>query len=401
MSTTRSFPRGFDWGTATAAHQIEGANLNNDWWAWEHTPGSAAAVSSGDACDSWNRWRDDVGIVRELGLTSYRFSIEWSRIEPAEGEWSRAAVDHYRCIGEWLLEHGITPVVTFHHFTTPQWLAARGGWSAPSTAEAFARFCDRSARELAPVLGRVCTVNEPNVVAFMGYEFGMFPPGHTNADEARRAEDVFADAHRRAVEAIKQHVSVPVGLTVSMADYQVAPGGEAACAQARAGEDRFLDVGAGDDFIGVQAYTRFLTGPNGWLGPQPGVPVVPTMGYERWPDAVEATLRRAWERTGGRSRLYVTESGLATEDDGERIDYVRRALEGVLHALDDGVDVAGYTYWSLLDNFEWAFGYAPRFGLVEVDRTTFERHPKDSARWFASAAQANALDAEDRGAGSA
>ena len=394
MSTTkRSFPEGFDWGTATAAHQIEGANLNNDWWAWEHSPGSPCAVSSGDACDSWRRWPDDIRIVGELGFTSYRFSIEWSRIEPAEGEWSRAALDHYRRVGEALLEQQITPVVTFHHFTTPQWLAAQGGWLAPSTADAFARFCDRAARELAPVLGRVCTINEPNVVAFMGYEFGMFPPGHTNADDARRAEDIFIAAHRQAVDAIKQHVpNVPVGLTVSMADYQAADGGEAACAAARATEDRFLDAAVGDDFVGVQTYTRMLMGPNGWLGPQPGVPVVPTMGYELWPEALEATLRRAWERTGGGSRLYVTENGLATDDDAERINYVQRALEGVGRCLDDGIDVAGYTYWSLLDNFEWAFGYTPRFGLVEVDRATFDRHPKNSAHWLSSVARANALE---------
>jgi len=392
----RSFPPGFDWGTATAAHQIEGANVNNDWWAWEHAFGSPCGESSGDACDSWHRWRDDVALVGELGLSSYRFSIEWSRIEPAEGEWSRVAFDHYRRVGEALLEHEITPVVTFHHFTTPQWLAAQGGWLEPSAVDAFGRFCDRAASELARVLGRVCTINEPNVVAFMGYEFGMFPPGRTNADEARRAADVFASAHRRAVDVIKQHVpKVPVGLSVSMADYQAAEGGEAACEAARATEDRFLDVAAGDDFIGVQTYTRMLMGPNGWLGPQPGVPVVPTMGYEFWPEALEATLRRAWERTSGRSRLYVTENGLATDNDAERIRYVRQALEGVVRCLDDGIDVAGYTYWSLLDNYEWAFGYTPHFGLIEVDRTTFDRYPKDCARWLSSVATANTLEIAD------
>jgi len=393
METKRRFPQGFDWGTATAAHQIEGANVNNDWWAWEHTPGSPCAESSGDACDSWQRGFDDVAVVADLGLTSYRFSIEWSRIEPAEGEWSRAALLHYRRIGEALLERDITPVVTFHHFTTPQWLAARGGWSEPSTADAFARFCDVAARELAPVLGRACTINEPNMVAFMAYEFGTFPPGHTDADEARRVDDVFADAHRRAVDAIKQHApDVPVGLTVAMMDYQAAEGGEAACAAARATEDHYLDAAAGDDFIGIQTYSRMLMGPNGWLGPQPGVPVVETMFYEFWPEALEATLRRAWERTHGRSRLYVTENGLAADDDEDRIRYVQRALEGVLRCLDDGIDVGGYTYWSLLDNFEWAFGYTPRFGLVEVDRTTFERRPKESARWLRAIAQSNTLD---------
>jgi beta-glucosidase len=388
----QAFPEGFDWGTATAAHQVEGGNVNNDWWVWEHAVGTPCVESSGDACDSWNRCGDDVAIVADLGLTSYRFSVEWSRIEPAEGEWSRAAISHYRRIGEALLERQITPVVTFHHFTTPQWLAGRGGWLEPSSASAYARFCDRAARELAPVLGRVCTINEPNVVSSMGYLFGLFPPGHTSADDARRADDVLATAHRYAVDAIKQHIPrVPVGMTVSMADYQPAEGGDAASTAARATEDHYLDIAAGDDFVGVQTYTRMVMGPKGWLGPQPGVPIVRTMGYELWPAALEATLRRAWERTGGRSRLYVTENGVATDDDAQRIGFVHRALEGVLRCLHDGVDVAGYTYWSLLDNFEWAFGYAPRFGLVEVDRDSFDRRVKDSARWFGSVARANAL----------
>jgi beta-glucosidase len=396
--SARPFPDGFDWGTATAAHQIEGGNVNNDWWEWEHTPGSPCVASSGDACDSWNRWADDVAIVADLGVGSYRFSIEWSRIEPAEGEWSRSAVDHYRRIGAALLERGITPVVTFHHFTTPTWLARRGGWLEATTVDAFARFADRASGELAPVLGRVCTINEPNGVAFMGYEFGMFPPGHSDRDEARRAYDAFISAHRRAYDAIKQHVDAPVGITLSLHDYQVAEGGEAAVADAEATDDLFLDAVAGDDFIGVQCYSRMLMGPRGWLGPQPGVPVVPSMGYEFWPEALEGVIRRTWNRTRGRSRIYVTENGLATEDDSERIVYVRRALEGVLRALADGIDVAGYTYWSLLDNFEWAFGYVPRFGLVAVDPATFDRKPKESARWLARVVAANALEEEQHSA---
>jgi len=132
MST--SFPDGFRWGTATAAHQIEGGNWNNDWWQWEHTPGSGCEEPSGDCCDSWNRWPDDVALCRELGFDNYRFSIEWSRIEPEEGEWSSASVARYRALCKALLAAGVDPVVTFHHFTTPRWVAAKGGWTAASTA---------------------------------------------------------------------------------------------------------------------------------------------------------------------------------------------------------------------------------------------------------------------------
>ena len=137
------FPDGFLWGTATAAHQVEGNNWNNDWWAWEHTPGSPCQEPSADACDHYHRYPDDIRLLAELGFTAYRFSLEWSRIEPEDGEFSRAALDHYRRMCAACLEHGLEPVVTYHHFTTPRWLAARGGWTQPETAERFGRFCAR------------------------------------------------------------------------------------------------------------------------------------------------------------------------------------------------------------------------------------------------------------------
>jgi beta-glucosidase len=387
-----AFPDGFVWGTATAAHQIEGGNWNNDWWDWEHTPHSGCAEPSGDACDSWNRWRDDVALCADLGFGSYRFSIEWSRIEPERGEFSTAALDHYRRLGEALLERGIEPVVTFHHFTSPRWLAAQGGWAEPSAVDSFARFCERAARALAPVMRRACTINEPNIVALHGFQTGVFPPGQRDRDARRRASDHFGLAHRKAVDAIRGAApTVPVGLTLSMTDYQAVDGGETRRDQVRwAMEDVFLDMTEGDDFLGVQTYTRQRVGPDGHAGPEPGVPIL-AMGYELWPQSLEACLRRAWEYTDGDLPLLVTENGIGTDDDGQRIAFVRDALTGVRRCLDDGIDVCGYTYWSLLDNFEWAYGYGPRFGLVDVDRTTFERIPKPSARWLSAVARANAV----------
>lgn len=391
-STDRSFPDGFRWGTATAAHQIEGGSWNNDWWRWEHTPGSGCREPSGDACDSWNRWPDDVALLRDLGFTDYRFSIEWSRIEPEDGEHSVAALDHYVRLCEALLAAGIEPVVTFHHFTTPRWLADQGGWTNPITAERFAVFCERAAGRLAGLMGRACTINEPNIVATIGYLLGAFPPGQQDRALRHQANEVFVDAHRRAVEAIRSAApGVPVGLTLSMDDYQAVDGGESKRDQIRRGmEDVFLDATAGDDFIGVQTYSRSRIGPEGRLPAEAGVPTL-VMGYEYYPQALEATLRRAWGYTKGEVPLLVTENGIGTDDDDQRVAYVRSALEGVLTCLADGIDVRGYTYWSLLDNFEWAYGYGPRFGLVDCDRTTFVRTPKDSARWLGRVAQANAL----------
>ena len=387
-----TFPDGFVWGTATAAHQIEGGNWNNDWWAWEHAPGTPCAEPSGDACDSWNRADDDVALVADMGLGSYRFSVEWSRIEPEEGEWSHAAVDHYRRLCDALRAQGIDPTVTFHHFTTPRWVSARGGWEDPATAERFAAFCHRLAGELGDGMARACTINEPNIVAAAGWLLGFFPPGKTDPDLRLRVNDVFVDAHRRAVEAIRAAApGVPVGLTLSMTEHTPVDGGEqAAAAMEKEMEDVFLDAVDGDDFLGVQTYSRMRIGPGGMVGPEDGVPVL-DMGYEYWPQALEACLRRAWTYTGGRVPLIVTENGIGTTDDAQRIAYVHAALEGVLRALADGVDVRGYTYWSLLDNFEWAYGYRPRFGLVSVDRATFARTPKPSAAWFRDVVRTNAL----------
>ena len=389
----RAFPKDFRWGTATAAHQIEGGNVNNDWWAFEHTPGSGCTESSGDACNSWELWEQDADLVAGLGLDDYRFSVEWSRIEPAEGEFSRAALAHYRSQCEGLRARGVDPVVTFHHFTTPLWLTARGGWETDLAVERFGRFCTVVAEELGDLMARACTLNEPNMVATMGFEMGMFPPGKTDTALARGVSGRFVAAHRVAVDAIRAAApNVPVGLTLSMTDYQEAPGGAEKLREIRHHtEDVYLDAIGGDDFVGIQVYTRMLIGPGGWIGGAEGVPVL-DMGYEFYPASLGNCLRRAWEYTGGTVPLLVTENGIGTVDDAQRIDYVRQALAGVLDAIDEGVDVRGYTYWSLLDNFEWAMGYTPRFGIVSVDRATFGREPKPSAAWLASVANANALD---------
>lgn len=393
--TRLEFPAGFRWGTATAAHQIEGGNHNNDWWDWEHAPGTACVEPSGDACDSWHRWREDVAICRDLGVDDYRFSVEWSRIEPAPGEWSTAAVAHYREQCEALLAVGIDPVVTLHHFTSPRWIAAQGGWTNPATAEHFAAFAGRIMAELGPVVRRVCTVNEPNIVSAATYLSGTFPPGTVDVELRRVANRVFIDGHRRAVDAVRSAApGVPVGITLALVDYQAVDGGEAKLERIRSRvQDEFLDALEGDDFVGVQTYSRERIGPDGQLGPEPGRAVVETMGYEVDPEAVANTVRYAWERTGGAVPILVTENGIATDDDEQRREFVRDALVALHACIGEGIDLRGYTYWSLLDNFEWAYGYPPRFGLVSVDRETFERTPKESARWYASVIAANAVDA--------
>ena len=399
MTTTGSsdelrFPEGFLWGTATAAHQIEGGNTNNDWWAFEHADGTPVIEPSGDACDSWNRWEQDLDLVAKLGLNSYRFSLEWSRIEPAPGEFSTVALDRYKQMVTTARDRGILPVVTFHHFTTPSWLAERGGWESSEAPDRFGEFTAKAAAHLGDEIGMACTINEPNIVALMGFVLGAFPPG-VAMDFGRYdlcCEQLNA-GHRRSVEALRAAPgSYPVGLTLSMAELVGHEGGEEELARFQETvEDRFLRNTVGDDFIGVQTYTRFHFTNSGYqVAIDPSARMTP-MGYEFYPEAVGATASRAAAVTG--LPVIVTENGVSTADDSERIEFVDRALRSVHAAIEDGVDIRGYTLWSLLDNFEWALGYSQHFGIVEVDRTTFARNPKPSGVFYGRVARSGVLGA--------
>jgi beta-glucosidase len=387
-----AFPRGFLWGAGTAAHQVEGDNRLNDWWAWELNPDSHCVELSGDACDHWNRYREDLELLAGLGFRAYRFSVEWSRVEPQEGVFSVVALDHYRQVCEAARERGLEPVITFHHFTTPAWLTAAGGWCEPSTAARFGRYCEAVAGHLAGRFEFACTINEPNVLAGFAYEVGVFPPGER--DPARRdlATAVLIAAHRQAVTAIRRAAPLArVGMTLAMHEYSAAPGAESTVDELRRRtEDVFLASTGGDDFIGVQNYTRLHVGPDGIQG----VPVgwrTNQVGFEFRPEALAVTVRRAAGRTG--LPVMVTENGICTEDDTERIEYTHRALQGLESCVEDGVEVLGYIHWSLLDSFEWVLGYWPKYGLVEVDRSRQSRHPKPSAQWLGRIAAANSLGA--------
>ena len=390
---TLKFPEGFVWGVAAAAHQIEGGNCNNDWWAFEHQDGTPCREPSGDCCDSYHRYADDIALVRQHGFGAYRFSIEWSRIEPEDGEFSRAALDYYRRVLAECHERGVQPVVTFHHFSTPRWMAARGTWENPEIIDRFARYCERTVAHLGDLISMACTINEPNIVSLMGYLLGMFPPGRSDLGAYQTVNEHLHTAHRRAYDVLKGgRGDFPVGSCVAMGDWWAPEGAEVELHNVRAQhEDQHLEICKGDDFVGVQAYSRSRVDERGRVvGPEPGVEVVPSMGYEFWPRAIEAAIRHAAEVA--QTPLYVTENGLGHDDDRRRIEYVQGALEGVGRCITDGIDVRGYFYWSLLDNFEWAFGYVPKFGLVAVDRETFVRTPKPSAAWLGAIARANRLD---------
>ncbi|WP_294290522.1 family 1 glycosylhydrolase [uncultured Sphingomonas sp.] len=403
---TRSFPADFLWGSATAGHQVEGNNWNSDCWALEHARPSIFAEPSGDAVDQWNRFDDDMAILAAIGLKAYRFGIEWARIEPKEGVFARSALDHYqRCIDA-CHQRGITPVVTFHHFTLPLWLARAGGMTNDRFPALFARYCDRVTRHLRGLV-IVCSMNEMNMpLIIRDVALGLLT-GDAGAERQRAAEAALGgpitgnflftppealfgnglSAHAAGRDAIKSaRPELQVGITLSLQDEQAEPGAESVRdARLAAMVDPFLDRVAGDDFIGVQTYTRTTSRVDGTHGPRPGEPVT-VMGYEDRPDALAAVCRYVWQRTN--TPIIVTENGFSGDDDARRGAFVTESLDALQVAIGDGVDVRGYFYWSLLDNYEWMAGYGPKFGIVGVDRATQTRQIKPSALAYSAIARA-------------
>jgi beta-glucosidase len=401
MTDGTSFPDGFLWGAATAAHQVEGGNVNSDMWEMEWASPSIFAEPSGDACDHYHRYAEDVSIMAELGFNAYRFGVEWSRVEPEPGWFSRAELDHYRRMCATCVEHGITPIITYNHFSAPRWFAHAGGWDAADAPDRFARYSETLTRHVGDLVPWVCTVNEANIISMLlATRFapvasrdetgGLELP--TDGPRSWPSPNVaaMAAAHRKASDAIKSvRDDVQVGWTLALVDMQAAPGGEDRLAtMRRAAQLDWLDVSRDDDFVGVQTYSRELVGPDGMLPPPDGAPTAQT-GWEIYPDALGHTVRFAAEHTG--RPIIVTENGLGTDDDDARRVYTEHALTGLAHAIGDGVDVRGYTHWTLLDNFEWTSGFKITFGLVAFDHTTFARAVKPSARWLGEVARRNAL----------
>ena len=397
-ATLPVLPKGFFMGTATAAHQIEGNNINADLWDAEWTRRSIFAEPSGDACDSYHRYGEDIALIAAAGLDTYRFGVEWARIEPEDGFFSRAELDHYRRVAATCHEHGVTPMITLQHFTAPKWFARRGGWNGDDAAQRFARFAERVAAHLGDVTPWVCTINEANLIAgigdiqsaYLGTSDGSVDLGRDDRDAPlggfpHADVEVMARAHQHAVDAFKSKAgAAKVGWTLSLIDLQAVDGGEELRDKTRqATQLDWLDVSKDDDFVGVQTYTRSVLGPEGPVRRPKGTPRMQT-GWEIYPEALGNTVRLAASHSG--QPVIVTENGIATADDQQRIAYTTRALEGVVDCVADGFNVLGYLHWTLLDNFEWMAGYAKTFGLVEVDRETFERRPKASLAWLGEVA---------------
>jgi beta-glucosidase len=402
------FPASFLFGTATSATQIEGGCTTSDWYAFARQRGRIKHGDTPDvACDSWRRWRDDVALQQSLGMGAYRMSIEWARIEPRPDEIDRGALDEYRRMLGALRDAGIEPMVTLHHFTLPLWLAERGG----VLAEGFAQRLASLARTAVDALGDVCrlwvTVNEPNVLAAHAYLLGVWPPAFKSPRLAWKAQSRLLDAHDAAYRAMKEARGDAVQVGVAHHLRAIEPRSAsslrdraAAAVFRRVFNDAFATAACDhgtQDFLGINYYSRdvvrFSVRHAGELFVARGVPdgaSVSDLGWEIYPAGLGDVVR-TWARRSGLP-VYVTENGIADARDERRARFLVDHLAELARAIADGVDVRGYFYWSLLDNFEWSEGYEPRFGLVGVDYATGERRVRGSAAVYARIAREKRLD---------
>lgn len=430
------FPAGFLWGTATAAHQVEGGNDNNDWWDWEQTPGHIKNNdTSAIACDWWRgeRYCQDFDLAKSFGHTAHRLSVEWSRIEPREGEWNSNAIAHYRRMLMALRERGMMPLVTLHHFTNPRWLRAKGAWETEAVVPLFERFVSHVVQELGDLCDYWVTINEPIIMVMPTYVLGEWPPGKKDIGLARRVLTNVLRAHAAAYHAI--HLIQPnarVGLAHNLLPFKPANPGSAFNRLAvrmqdfiynrmfllalRDGVLRF-PMGAGQkipeaigtqDYIGLNFYfSRRLA--LDWSKPGtlfgrtlPARPwgVSYEQELEKWfgkgdidPEAFYQTVRWLAEYAPG-VPIFITENGVCDRNDEVRPHYLVAHLASLHRAIQEGAPVKGYFYWTLVDNFEWVEGYTLRFGLIHLDVATQKRTPKPSAELYARIIRENGIPDE-------
>jgi len=422
------FPEDFLWGVATAAHQVEGGCDNNNWSAWEQArnargePRIARGQVAGAACEHWKRYEQDIQLMKRLGVRSYRFSLEWSKIEPRQGFFDPAAIQHYHDVFDALQREGLEPMVTLLHFTWPSWFEELGAFEREENIAIFQRFCERVFGEYGHRARLWCTINEVEVVSLIGYLLGMFPPGKRDLRATAQVMRNLVLAHGRVYHALKAMPGgqrARIGLVKNIFQFDPSrrwnlPDWIAARLVERAHNGCILDYletgvfrfrvpgivwlithdpevkGAGD-FIGLNYYSHF----NARVRLHPWQPVcnwprpedqMSDMHYPLYPEGFHRALHCIAQQ---RMPIYVTENGVADGDDRLRARFIRRYIYAMHRAMQQGVDVRGYYYWSLMDNFEWAEGYDMRFGLYEVDFDTQERRLRAGAQPFLDVVRRN------------
>jgi beta-glucosidase len=424
LSATYHFPRGFLWGTATAAHQVEGNNTNNQWWAWEqagHTDGSSEL-----ACDWWGgRWREDFDRAAESGQKAHRLSVEWSRIQPAPDRWDEHALEHYRTMLRGLRDRGLTAMVTLHHFTDPLWLTELGAWETDAVVPFFEKYVARTVEALREYCSLWCTINEPNVYALVGYVAGQFPPGRGGLRKAVMVQANMARAHAacyRSIHAIQPEARVGYALhyrpmlprfkwlpldvlmrrvrdlAVNMAFPSALSTG---VMRAPVGSVSLPEVKGTQDYLGLNYYTM----PTVWFDLLRPIELFTQSGFPAGSDkskhgAIANIPQGLYESIRWAARSYpnlpllITENGVESADDEIRPRYLAQHLHQLWHAVNFNWQVKGYFHWTLVDNFEWERGWSQRFGLWALDPATQKRTKRPSAELYADICKTNSLSAE-------
>jgi beta-glucosidase len=420
VDLVRQFPRDFLWGTATSAHQVEGNNSRNDWWEFEQVPGHIHDQRpSGDACRHFELYPTDIKLMQQLHQNAYRFSIEWSRLEPEPGKFDPAAIEHYRQMLIALRAAQIEPLLTIHHFTNPQWLAKQGAWENSTVVDHFRRLVTLLVREYSDLVRYWVTINEPVVYAVMGYMFGLWPPGCKQPLRGFKCMINMLKAHAAAYQILHTQAKQPpqVGIahnirifdpaTTSWLDRKVADLqdlviNEVVLHALTTGEIRFPvgwqtipEVRNSWDFMGLNYYSRDLVSFDwrrwrsffGYNFPAADAELS-LFGWELYPEGLYRLCQRL-ARYG--KPIIITENGLPDDTDEQRPRFLLEHLTALHRAIAEGVPVKGYFHWSLIDNFEWAEGYRTPFGLISVDFATQARAIKDSGQLYAEICRTGAL----------
>lgn len=411
------FPKNFLWGTASAAHQIEGGNVHSDWWTWEQkNKGKILDVKekkfsgqkfepSGRACDHYHLYEQDFSLIKKMNNNAHRLSIEWARLEPKEGEWNLEELEHYRQVLQSLKDKKIQVMLTLNHFTLPQWLAEKGGWTNCKSPYYFNRYAAFVVKNLGELVDFWITINEPEIYMSMCYLEGCWPPKEKNIKHAAWAYFNMARAHKKSYQTIhqilnKKGVSAQVGIAMnvmSFASYKKHSFWELFFVHAadRIVNHSFYDLTKkSHDFLGVNYYfrVRLKKSNHGFM------PVIDEvkeeeselsdMGWVIYPHGIFDVLM---DFKDFNLPIYITENGIATDDDSRRAKFIVGHLSELHHAIRAGVDVRGYFYWSLLDNFEWDKSFGPKFGLVSVNRKTMKRTVKQSYYWYKEICENNGI----------
>lgn len=366
------FPKGFLFGTATSAHQIEGGNINSDWYQWEKITGHIVDGSTSEiAANSWRKWREDIKLLKKTNQNAYRFSVEWAKVEPREGFFDEAAISHYRKILEELKRNDISSMVTLFHFTLPNWIAKLGGFENKENLSRFLNFARKLALEYGNLVNYWITVNEPNEYIFDSYLTGRYPPGKKDLFPALEVWRNLITLHNGTYKKIKEiNHNYQVGHVLAIPSITAAHKRNPvekilAWASRQIDYERFIaNTFPCVDFLGINVYTK-LKLVFGWPFLARDKTPISDFGWHIHPEAVYETLKAI---SRFRKPMFITENGIADESDIYRPKYITAALASLARAVSEGLDVRGYFYWTLMDNFEWADGYTKKFGLFTINR---------------------------------